>query len=142
MGTEPWPYVYWNVFTTGQAAVSLIGPDSMPSQGIFPVGANYCVEITGGAIPFGSEAVNTSIAQTGIIPQDAQSVQFHESEATPLVVSFDGTVLPTYLVSTAVSSLGDALTFNLFAADVAPYQGQSGQVVICKASSVPCISSC
>ncbi len=75
----------------------------------------------------GVNQVNTSIFQTGVIPANAESIEFkawNTLGSAPLSVSFSGNALGLFLLST--TELPSGQDVNTYGADVEPYAGQSG----------------
>lgn len=86
----PQTTIYYNGLSLGGAIVAL--QDANAQDGIpLPIQGNYSV-LFQGSIPFA--AVLASIAQTGTIPNTAQSLTFFASLGGTVLVSFNGQNLP------------------------------------------------
>jgi hypothetical protein len=119
-GTE----VLWNETTQGTAAVELFGPNN-PATATTPgaISGNYSAFLEGGLSGPNSLPVNVSLAQTGLVPEGSQSMQFEVWQSMPYnaLVSFDGNNLSPVV-------LGTGSDYTLYGVDIAPYAGDSGQL--------------
>ncbi len=119
IGTNEIATVRHNDLSIGQAALAILGPNYGYSlQGSFtPV-------LQAGRDPFTGESQNApvAIAQSGLIPADAQWMTFFTGPSShDFSVSFNGTVLPWQLLTVASSS-------QLYRVDVSACAGQSGEL--------------
>jgi len=120
--------VEYNVTTLGTASIGLLGPNwggtAQAETGYGIIDGKYTAILQTGE--YSSEnGVNASIAQTGTIPGNAQSLQFEAAFSTPeLIVSFAGNNLTLSAWSTGESPSG--ISYTVYGADIAPYAGQTG----------------
>ncbi len=110
-----------NGITIGSASVDILGPHHFSSD---ILQGKYTVVLQAGIDRFSSgfQFVSAAIAQTGIVPATAQSLQFRVS-SNP-----DG-----FLVSFATSSLspvllGTGANYQLYGVDISSFAGQSGEL--------------
>ena len=118
VGTMPLSAVWYNDVTVGSANVDLI--DRYSFLGELVIDGDYSVVLQPGIR--GAERVNASISQFGVVPAEAESIQF-KCTPFPFSLSFAGQELP--IVPLAVQA-----DYTLYGADIAPFAGQSGQLTI------------
>ena len=115
-GTTQIAQVLENNATLGAAGISIFGPD-------FDMGAiisgRYTALLQAGLGPSGSP-VDTSIAQTGLVPATARFIEF-KAQGNNFSVSFEGHGIP-------YSALGAGPNYILYAADVSAFAGQAGEL--------------
>ena len=76
LGTIQVTQVLQNNFTLGNASIDILGPN-WSFAGI--IEGQYTLVLQPGFDPFGSgHDVSASISQTGLVPADARSIQFHQ----------------------------------------------------------------
>lgn len=92
IGTNQLTEVGHNVITLGAANVGIWGPDY--GFGLLPLQGSYSAILQPGA--FNNQGVSASIAQTGLVPASAKSIQFLASLAftNDLVVTIGGQNAP------------------------------------------------
>jgi hypothetical protein len=104
------------------AGVSLVGTDYWPPA----IQGNYSIFLFGGTSASESGPNGAAIGQTGTIPSYAKSVTYlcynFGSTSTSVQVSFNGQVLPLYI-------LGIGANYLTYGADVSTYEGQTGQLL-------------
>jgi hypothetical protein len=121
LGTEQISQILQNNFTLGNASVDILGPD-WSGGGI--IEGQYTIVLQPGVDPFGSgQTVSASIAQTGLVPADAQSLEFKAVANSPFSVSLDGTSLPLIV-------LGEGDDYTLYGADISDFSGQTETLAI------------
>jgi hypothetical protein len=117
IGSSPVTQVFQNGFSTGAPGIDILGPYwSSPPQ---VIDGNYSVALQAGLIG-GNIPSTASLWQDGTIPAGAESLQFRSLNfegITPPLVSFAGDNLSLFL-----------LPSGMYAANIAPYAGQSGQL--------------
>jgi hypothetical protein len=124
--------VLYNDFTLGNASIDIVGPGDGVIEG------QYSVVLQPGFDPFGSsQNVGASISQTGLVPANAQSLQFKSfiadsALASDFSVSFAGHNL-------SLVTLGTGLNYTLYGADISAFAGQLGALTIA-ASAQPNIA--
>ena len=106
--------VGYNTISLGSPQISLEGPGfSEPAfQG------SYFVILQGGI--FGS-TVTPSIAQTGMIPQDARSLLFYANPLSSLQPAFAGQLIPLVQVGTGPN-------YVILGGDITGFAGQTGEL--------------
>jgi hypothetical protein len=126
--------VLQNNFLNGTATIGILGPDWGQSDeslfGLYGLGVidgSYTVVLESGAYTTGA-GYNTSIAEVGTVPANAQSLQFKAWQIFlgTFSVSFDGNDLNVVLLSTGVTPTGQP--YEVYGADIAPYASQTGQL--------------
>ena len=92
-------YVLYNVETLGSPAVDLIGPDFPNALGIAPLQGSYSVLLQyHGALFPGWDP--PTISQTGMIPENAQSISFLVSPSEDNgVLEVNGTSIPLFPIA-------------------------------------------
>jgi hypothetical protein len=130
LGTVQQTQVLQNVYTEGQAAIDLFGPNypaAGPSgEGPFNPGVidgNYSVLLQSGDNQDETMTVGASIAQSGFVPVGSQSLEFRawQTGLTDFSVSFNGNSLSPVVI-------GSGANYLLYGADISAYAGQSGQL--------------
>lgn len=106
--------IFYNTVSLGAAAVSLQGPGSAEPV---PHGSYFVVLQGSTASTPGAAA----IGQIGQIPMAAESLTFW-GYAAPNDVSFNGQTLSLQLLASAAH-------YNIYAADISTYAGQTGQLL-------------
>lgn len=110
LGTNQTTQVLQNNLTLGNASVDILGPDW---NGYGIIQGQYTVVLQPGADPFGSELnnVSASISQTGLVPQNAESLTFEALLYSSISVSLDGQNLS--LISLGTSGNGTLYGANI-----------------------------
>ncbi len=136
IGGVPVTEVLQNNYTIGTASIDLFGPGWV-SIGPGIIDGNYTVFLQA----FNQDQGNVSLWQNGMIPSNAESLQFrawawnHASLNEALTVSFAGNSLSPVPLGSGQSPSGQPYT--VYGADITPYAGESGQLeftAICGAS--------
>jgi len=125
LGNTQQSQVLQNAFYNSTAVVDILGPNW--GSGILGVGVidgNYSVLIQPGASAQGNESA--SIEQIGMIPANAESLQFKAwgIGGGDFSVSFGGISLSPAYLSTEQAPSGEY--YNLYSASVAPFAGETG----------------
>jgi len=124
--------VLQNNSTLGNASIDILGPDwGFIYPGI--IDGNYSVYIQSGGIPGGgpgSGGVNASLWQDGIVPANAQSLQFKAWEDLPPFASFSVTFADNSLTPIAIGSgqSPSGQDYTIYGVNISPYSGQTGQL--------------
>lgn len=132
LGTQQVTQVGFNSPANSTASITLIGPtwnnSDVNTYGVGVIDGNFSVDLQTGANPLypTPATVNASIAQTGMVPATAQSLEFDALETTPLSVSFDGNALTPVALSSSVSA--DGLYYTAYSANVSAFAGQTGSL--------------
>jgi len=131
LGAQQLTQVGYNAPTLSLANISLIGPNWNSSDtGIYGAGiidGNYSVLVQAGGVPTNAgQGESASIAQNGTVPTTAESLQFKAFAENPFSVSFAGNVLGLVVLSSGVSA--DGLPYNLYAANISAWAGQTGEL--------------
>ncbi len=115
LGTNQITQVLQNNYTLGNASIDILGPNwSSPPV----IAGRFTIMLQPGRDPFGSGIiVGASISQGGLIPVNAQSIQFKASTFSSFAVSLDGQNL-------SLISLGTGPNYTLYGADLSPFAGQ------------------
>lgn len=121
--------VIQNSYGHGQAQIDLFGPNypaAYQSPGLTPgtIDGNYSVLLQSGADPANVGAlVGASIAQTATVPFGTDLLEFRawQTASTDFTVSFNGSTLSPFVISTASN-------YQLYGADISSYAGQTGQL--------------
>lgn len=118
VGTNVAQYVLHNTLSlTPIAGIAIWGPDQ-PQPGLFH--GQYYVVLQ---VSFPTPTEFPSLAQTGTIPLDAQSIQFYTRRSVPTIaVAFSGEAIPLSLLG------GGAGSPYLWGGDVSSYAGQTGEL--------------
>jgi len=119
VGGVPQTDIFYNTMSLGAAAIDL-----EPTNGIAPVPqiqGNYYVDIQGSAF---TTPATAAIGQTGQVPLNALYLLFWGYAGDPSVsaVSFAGDFL-------ALTQIGSAVNYDIYAADISSYAGQTGQLL-------------
>jgi len=126
LGTVQQTQVLQNNYDLGSATINILGPSwNIGYPGI--IDGDYTVMLQAGAGAGG--LINASIAQTGMVPAFAQSMEFSLAEVlggNGFSVSFAGNSLSPAVLSTATSPSGQS--YNVYGVDISPYAGQTGQL--------------
>lgn len=118
LGTNQVTLVLHNNLTLGNASVDIIGPNWNNADGI--IEGEYTIVLQPGRNPFtgiSGDNVSASISQVGLVPANAQSIQFKAAASSSLSVSLGGQNL-------AIISLGTGPNYTLYGADISPFAGQ------------------
>jgi hypothetical protein len=107
IGTNQVTQVLQNSFTIGQASIDILGP-YWSFGGI--IEGQFTVVLQPGAGGSGNN-VGASISQTGLVPSDAQSIQFKGQTSSPFSVSLAGQNL-------SIIPLGTFTTYTLYGANI------------------------
>jgi hypothetical protein len=118
-GTNELTRVLQNNFTLGAAAVDIIGPnwnnpDIIEGQYTVSLQAGF----GGGQAP---NQVDTSIAQVGLVPATANSIQVRVGQGGSVLVSFSQQDIP-------LISIGSGANYNLYAGDISTFAGLIGEL--------------
>jgi hypothetical protein len=110
LGTNLDTTILWNNGTLGNASIDVISPGGPGGaiEGKFTLWLQQ-----GGGNPF----VSASMSQTGLVPADAQSLQFKANIWQPLSVSLGGQDL-------SLIQLGTGTNYTLYGADISQFAGQ------------------
>jgi hypothetical protein len=101
--------------TLGDASIDILGPD-WSYGGI--IEGQYTVVLQPGFDPFGSgQNVSVSIAQFGLVPANALSLEFKAQTSSSFSVSLGGQDL-------SLIPLGTGSNYTLYGADISPFAGQ------------------
>jgi len=113
--------------SAGTAIISVEGP-GVNEVGIGPLDGNYSVYLYSGFEPQNeSVGVDVSLFQTGMVPSNAESLEFSAWGLFPnFAVSFAGTELSPVILSSAQSPSGQ--TYEVYGVSIAPYAGQTGEL--------------
>jgi hypothetical protein len=126
LGSTQSGQVLYNSETVGTASIDLV---SSQYPDVEVIDGQYSTILQSGTdSPEGGPGVGASIAQNGTIPTNAQSLQFKaaSSDSQLLSVSFGGSSLSSVALGSGVGPSG--LAYTLYGIDIAPYEGQSGQL--------------
>jgi len=118
IGANQTGIAWYNDVALDSAALGILSSASpYPPSGF--VQGQYCLSLQTSTLPqFGGPA---SVAQTGQVPADAQSIQFMGT--VPFPVSFAGTVIP-------LSVLSSQAGFNIYGGDISQFAGLTGELRI------------
>ena len=110
LGTNQTTQVLQNNLTLGDASIDILGP-SWNGYGI--IQGQYTIVLQPGANPFGSEFdnVSASISQTGVVPENAESLTFEALLESSISVNLGGQEL-------SLISLGSSGNANLYGANI------------------------
>ena len=120
IGTNLAQYALHNTLSlTPIADIAIFGPDLPPGE----FHGHYYIVLQAGDDPFGGPGrVNSGIAQTGMIPSDAQSMRLYLAFGA-LSFSFAGQPIP---LTNLGPGGGASINYNIYGADVSPFAGQTG----------------
>ena len=128
-GAGPATQVLQNDYTLGEASIDILGPNWPTTYGVGTIAGSFTVMIQAGGDPTNSSiGVNASIAQSGTIPANTESLQFQASElfgGNNFSVSFAGNSLSPILFSSGQSPSGQP--YNVYGVDVSAFAVQTGQ---------------
>jgi hypothetical protein len=124
LGSNQVTQVLHNNFTLGQASIDILGPNW--SYG-YILDGQYTVVLQPGAGGSGYD-VGASISQTGLVPADAQSLQFRARFSSPIEVSLGGQVL-------SVIPIGAGTDYTLYGANIPV--SEAGQVATWTITALP-----
>jgi hypothetical protein len=120
LGTVQQADVLQNTYAINQASVDIFGPN-YPAAGPGPgvIDGNYSVMLQAGNYPDSPTDVGASIAQAGLVPSTAQSLEFKAYPGTPSTefsVSLNGNNLTPVV-------LGSGVNYTLYGVGVSSYAG-------------------
>lgn len=119
VGTRQVNSMLYNSVFLSTAGIAIFGPDRPPGE----FNGHYYIVLQAGDDPFGGGSrVNSGIAQTGIIPADAQSMRLYLASGA-LSFSFAGQAIP--LVNLGPGG-GASINYNIYGADISRFAGQTG----------------
>ena len=128
-GSEQQSQVLYNYAYLSLATVDILGPGWGPNVDQPEIiGGQSSVYLQSGMNPNDGTPTSASIAQTGALPANAESLQFKawQTFGGPFSVSFAGNNLPLVLLSTAQAPSGQQ--YDVYGADISAYAGQTGQL--------------
>jgi hypothetical protein len=120
-GSEQVSAVSHNSYSLGSANISILGPHWDNSLGTSIINGNYTAVLQAGDNP---GPVSVSIAQTGTIPIDSQSILVNVKQffaGSGLSVSLDGQNVPAFLVEHDAG-------YSLFGVDISSFAGQTTEL--------------
>jgi hypothetical protein len=122
LGGAPQTYILYNDVPLSDAAVALLGPGSA-TFGFVPIAGNYSLMLWG---EFNPEQIPVftncaAISQTGQISASTKSISFWGTIGG-MQVTFNGQAL-------SFAVIGSTATYNIYAADISRYAGQTGQLL-------------
>ena len=124
LGTNQVTQVLQNNATLGNASIDIFGPNWSGGGRASIIEGQYTVALQAGVDPSTGppNLISASISQTGLVPANAESLQF---KATPFsfTVSFAGQTLP-------LVALGSGANYTLYGADISSFAGQTGALTI------------
>jgi len=133
LGTVQVTQVGYNSPANSTASITLLGPNWTSSNAATYLGAgiidgNYSVDLQTGENPLNPSPaqINASIAQNGVVPAAAESLQFKAFETTPLTVTFNGNALSPIALSSGVGE--DGVPYTLYGANISAWAGQTGEL--------------
>jgi hypothetical protein len=131
LGADQQTQAGYNATANSTASITLVGPtwngSDVGRYGVGIIHGNYSVDLQTGSLPNNINIrVNTSIAQNGMVPSSAESLQFDAYETTPLSVSFNGNALVPVALSSGVSA--DGMPYTSYGANISAWAGQTGQL--------------
>jgi hypothetical protein len=119
VGTNQVNWILYNNLFLSTAGIAIWGPDQ-PQPGLFH--GQYYVVLQGGNDPSGGPGrVGAAIAQTGTIPETAQSIRFYLA-AGGLSVLFAGQPIPLSVIGSSPTG------YNIYAGDISAFAGQTGEL--------------
>lgn len=131
LGNTEQSQVLHNYAYNSTATVDILGPNWQETSGYTfgIIDGQYSVFIQSGNDPNNVTTFdNASIAQTGTVPANAESLQFKAWQlyVGRFSVTFNGNSLSPVVLSTGQGPSGQPYT--LYGADISPYAGQTGQL--------------
>jgi len=124
LGTNQVTQVLHNNGTLGNASIDILGPNW---SSVVILEGQYTVVLQPGANGSGYD-VGASISQTGLVPADAQSLQFRARLYSPVSVSLGGQVL-------SIVPLGSSTNYILYGANIP--LSVAGQVTALTVTALP-----
>ncbi len=106
--------VTYNTIALDSSAISLHSSTSPIFQ---PLRGGYSVYLQGGRF----SSISAAIAQTGLVPQTAQSLVFLSVSEGSLQVTFDGQIIP-------MIQIGTAPNYVAMGGDISAFAGQTGEL--------------
>ena len=113
-----------NDFSVGSVNISVLGPNWNGSFGLSIPDGNYCVILQAGAGATGAESA--AIAQTGVVPSAAQSLQFKAYRSNPnseFGITIGGQNI-------AMIPLFQTANYTLYGGDISVFANQSVELKI------------
>ena len=118
VGTTTQPTVFYNGVSIGGSLVSLNDTNASGTQiSPLPIQGNYSVLLWTASF---SEEPSVGIGQTGQIPNSANSLVFWATFGG-IQVTFNGQVISFF-------TTGSTANYNIYAADISAYAGQTGEL--------------
>ncbi len=119
LGTLATDSILYNNFTLGSAVVSIQGPNSPLGA---PLGGNFSANLMPGYDPRVSELVGVSLAQTGLVPAEANSIFFKVRTGSPFQQPFQVTLAGEQISLVPWEEQPDHV---LFAGDISTFAGDT-----------------
>lgn len=116
IGTNQVSTALQNNLTLGSPSIDILGPDF----GFGIIEGQYSLALQGGS---GSTNFSASVSQTGLVPQNAQSLQFKALISWSLVVSLGGQNL-------SIMPLQTGENYTLYGANISQFAGQDEVLTI------------
>jgi hypothetical protein len=120
LGSTPVTQVLQDNYTLGAAEIDIIGPNWGPV-----IEGQYTVVLEPGTATFSGSGgfVSASISQTGVVPENAASLQFKAETSTPFSVSMGGDNLSLFPLGTGANLVTGA-KYTLYGANISGFEGQ------------------
>jgi hypothetical protein len=139
LGAQQQTQVSYNSLTLSTANISLLGPTWNSSDNFFEgvgiIDGNYTIVLQAGAAPTNINFnENASIAQNGLVPSTAESIQFKAFSLDPISVSFAGNALDPIALSSGLDEEG--MPYTLYGANISAWAGQTGQLEFTTGSGI------
>ena len=131
LGNSQQTQVLHNNAYNSTATVDILGPDWQETEGytFTIIDGEYSLFLQSGNDPNNITTFdNASIAQTGTVPSNAESLQFKAWQlyVGTFSVTFNGNSLSPVVLSSGQSPSGQPYT--VYGANIAPYAGETGQL--------------
>jgi hypothetical protein len=121
LGTDAQTQVLQNDVTLGNASIDILGP-GWPYPDI--IEGDYSVGLQPGNYPpLDGQLVGASISQNGLVPADAQSLQFKLRYLGPFAVMLGGQTL-------SLVPLGTGANYTLYGANISQFAGQTQTLTV------------
>lgn len=122
LGTTQISSVQQNNFALGDASIDVVGP--APAWGV--IEGSYSVDLQAGANPLNAPLSyeTASISQTGLVPADAQSLEFKAVSFGPPTVSIGEDSLTLFPLGSGPAAWGSGYNYTLYGVSVAPFAGK------------------
>jgi hypothetical protein len=128
LGGDQVTQVLQNNFTLGNASIDILGPD-WSFGGI--IEGQYTVVLQPGLDPFGSgQNVSASISQTGVVPGNAESLDFKASASSGFSISLGGQNL-------SVVPMGTGANYTLYGVAIPPLDAGEPETLTISATAGP-----